>query len=116
MGDTYYRAFGPSDPRRGTKAGVLFDDIVSPHGVSGTVVSVSGQTVTVEDRDNTEKIVHLTASTMIRKLRSAAAVADLKAGDQIIAVGEPGDSGEIEAKLVRIMPPPTSETAPVPSR
>ena len=109
-GNNYYRAFGPSDPHKDGPFGAFFDDVTSGHGVSGTIASITGSTITVTDKDGTEKIVQIGSDTVIRKDRTTIALSDLQVGDTIVAIGSPGDNGEIDAKIIRDLPPPPDAT------
>ena len=112
-GDSYYKAFGPSDPRKEGTLGSFFDDLSGGHGVAGTIVSVSGQAVTVEDHDGTEKVITIDAGTVIKQLRETVTPASLATGQMIVAIGSPGANGETDAKLIRILPPATASPGDV---
>ena len=107
-GDNYYRAFGASDTHGDGPMGGFLDDLSGGHGVAGTIASITGQTLTVEDHDGTEKVVRIESDTVIRKLRDTIQLSDLQVGDMIVAIGSPGDNGEIDAKLIRDLPPPAT--------
>jgi hypothetical protein len=51
-----------------------------------------------------EKIIVLQDSTDIRRFRDVIKSSDLKVDDNIVVIGEPNAKGQIEAKLVRVMP------------
>ena len=104
-GNDYYREFGPNDPHGAGPSGGFMDNLSGGHGVAGTIASITGETITVEDHDGTEKVVRIESDTVIRKLRDTIQLSDLKTGDMIVAIGSPGDNGEINAKLIRDLPP-----------
>lgn len=58
----------------------------------------------IKDRDGTEKIILVTDKTEIRKFRETVKLSDLKIDDYVVVIGEPNDAGQVEAKLIRIMP------------
>lgn len=111
MGDNYYRAFGPQPPAPGER--YFLSDISGAHGVSGKIIGLSIPTFIVSENNGTEKIVRIGDDTLLRKFRSAIAAEDLRTGDLVIVVGEPNDDAEIEASLIRVLPPlPATTTVP----
>lgn len=102
FGDNYYRSFGPMQSASTMK--LLSNSVSDAHGVSGTIVSIDLPTFVVADKDNTEKVVHLENETVIREFRNTLLASDLKTGDFIIVIGEPTDTAEVDAKLVRVFP------------
>jgi hypothetical protein len=42
---------------------------------------------------------------MIERLRETVKISDLKVDDFVVVIGEPNDSGQIEAKFIRLLPP-----------
>ncbi len=63
----------------------------------------------VVSQKNVEKIVVINDQTKIAKHRNAATTTDIQVGDFIVVIGEPNDSGQVIAKLIRLMPPPPYE-------
>ncbi len=58
----------------------------------------------IKGSDNAEKIVSVKDDTAINRFREKIKVGDLKIDDQIVVIGEPNDLGQIEAKLIRVIP------------
>ena len=109
LGENYGRIFG--DEKRpgmmgGIFAGLPFDNLPGGHGAAGAVIKVSSSTIVVSEPNNIEKIVLLSDQTIIRKARDEVKAGDIVIGDFVSIIGEANSKGEIEAKLVRIMPPP----------
>ncbi len=69
--------------------------------VSGKVISVEEETITIETQDVGTKIVALSDSTQISKTIQGS-LADLKAGEQIMVVGLEDASGVIVAQNVSV--------------
>lgn len=107
-GENYYRAFDRNT--KGMIGRMQFDDIPGGHGAAGKVVSVASTTVVVSSRDNTEKIIHISKETLIKKFREEATLKDIVVGDFVVVVGNPNENGAIEAKLVRILPAPENNS------
>ncbi len=105
-GENYHRNFG--GPRGGFFDGFFSDkrDFIESHGVFGQVVKIDGNIIVVKGRDNVEKIVLAKDDTAITRFREDIKLSDLKADDYIVVIGKPNDAGQIEAKLIRVMPPP----------
>jgi hypothetical protein len=58
----------------------------------------------VQDNDGTEKIVLIKDDTSIRSMRDDISKDRLKVDDFIVVIGSPNAQGQIEAKLIRLMP------------
>jgi len=74
------------------------------HGSTGEILSVNLPQIIVSGQDNLEKTVLISTSTVIRQFRENMQSSDLKAGDFVVILGDPNDQGQIDAKLIRIMP------------
>ncbi len=111
MGDNYYRAFG--NPHTGMMGGNVFfeEELPNAYGAAGKILSVTLPTFTIDDR-GVEKIILIENETQMRHFRDVATSSDLKPGDFAVVVGEPNEKSEIEAKLIRILPPPPETAIP----
>ena len=101
MGAKYYRVF---DDKRGGPG--PRDFFTEAHGAVGEIISVNLPTFVVKGPDNVEKVVLINDATEIRKFREAASTTDLAANEFVVVIGEPNDEAQVEARLIRIMPPP----------
>lgn len=79
------------------------EDLVSGHGVAGSIFAIDGSIIKIKTADGVEKAVQITDTTSIRKIRDDITLAGIKTGDKVVVVGEPNDQGVIVAKLVRVM-------------
>ncbi len=107
-GENYHRNFG--GPQGGFFQGFGDRDFISAHGVAGQIIKVelSGDeqaTLVIKGRDEVEKIVIVNKDTAIKGFGKSVKLADLKADDLIVVIGEPNDVGQIEAKFIRVLPP-----------
>ena len=107
-GDNYDRNFG-GHPRggmmRNIPGGNMMDrgfGFMNAHGTDGTILRVGSTTLMVNGRDGTEKTVLITSSTTIKSHRDTITVGEIKPNDQVVIIGEPNESGQIEARLIRI--------------
>ncbi|MFA5936612.1 MAG: hypothetical protein WC822_01900 [Candidatus Paceibacterota bacterium] len=108
-GENYERNFGMRPGRQ------MFgqDNFPNSHGAIGKIIKIELPTIITQDiKDNTEKIILIKDDTQIQKIKENITASDLKIDDSIVVIGTPNEQGQIEAKLIRIMPSP--ELMPVP--
>lgn len=107
-GENYHRNF--AGPRQGFFRDFGRDfvakDFIEAHGVFGQIIKIDGSTLIIRGRDDVEKIVVVTDNTIINRFREKIKLTDLKLNDRIVVIGEPNDAGQIEARLIRVLPPP----------
>ena len=75
------------------------------HGAVGKIIKIELPNLVVEDREGIEKIFIVSDETVIKSFRETLKPSDLKAGEFVVIVGDPDDKTQIEAKLIRIIPP-----------
>lgn len=97
--NNFYRTFGPS-PGGPLQPSDFSDD----HGAVGKIISITLPTMTIEDKDNTEKIIVLSNQTIIKQFRNTLNASDLAVGDYVIVIGQPNSQSQIVAVLVRVLP------------
>ena len=75
------------------------------NGSYGTILKIDGNTITVKDNDgdNTEKSILTDSKTIIIYQRKNIKLSDLKIGENIVVIGQPNSSGQIDAELIRVM-------------
>ena len=105
--ESYHKNFA------GPRGGFLDDwrsfpkgDFISAHGVFGQIIKIEESAIIIKDGNNMERIVAVKDGTIIERLRETVKISDLKVDDYIVVIGEPNDSGQIEAKFIRLLPPP----------
>lgn len=107
-GENYHQNF--AGPRGGFFNGMIRDfsdrDFIGAHGVFGQIIKIDNSTLVIKGQDNVEKIVLVKEDAVIDRFRETVKVSDLKVDDYITIIGEPNEQGQIEAKLIRIMPTP----------
>jgi len=97
----------------GGRFGEFNNNLPNAHGAIGKIIKVELPTIAVlDEKDNTEKTVLVNDKTEILKLRDKINSSELKIDDYIIVIGIPNSSGQIEARLIRILPAPLP-TAPI---
>jgi len=102
--DNYHRNFG--GPKAGFLKGFGDKDFIEANGTVGQVIKVASSTVVIKGRGEIEKIVLINSNTTIKSLEKTIQASDLKVDDMVVVIGEPNNAGQIEAKLIRVMPKP----------
>jgi len=103
-GDNYHKNFG--GPRGGFFKDFTGRDFIEAHGVFGQIIKIDGQMIIIKGQGNVERLVVVKDTTIINRGRETIKISDLKVDDSVVIVGQPNASGQIEAKLIRIMPLP----------
>jgi len=86
-------------------------DFMESNGVFGKIIKVDENSIIVSGKNNIEKIISITDKTTIKKQSKDITISDLKVDDEVVIIGEANDNGQIEAKLIRVMPPmPSTQT------
>jgi len=106
FGDNFERNF--KDPKgkfmqRSIPGG---NNIPGGHGAAGKVISIALPLMVVSSPDNLEKTVVIGSDTQVREFRNSISVDSLKVGDFVIVLGNPNKEGQVDAKLIRLAPPP----------
>ncbi len=103
-GENYHRNF--AGPRGGFFQDMAGRDFIDSHGVIGQIIKIELPTLVIDGKKDAEKIIMLKNDTVIKRDRDTISPNDLKVDDQIIIIGSPNEAGQIEAKLIRVMPRP----------
>ncbi len=103
-GENYYRnIMGPGRPggfgmmdfdRRGFNA----------RSGLGQIIKIDGNSLIIKDQANIEKTILITDKTAIIRDSQNIKIADLKVDDKIVVIGRPNNQGQIEPKLIRVLP------------
>ncbi|MDD5043164.1 MAG: hypothetical protein PHD51_00645 [Patescibacteria group bacterium] len=112
--DNYHQNFG--GPRGGFGMGWSDKDFIEANGTFGQIIKIDAgteperiATLVIKGRGDVEKIILINGETVIKSLKETIQPAELKINDFLVAIGEPNDTGQIAAKLIRIMPTPPAE-------
>jgi hypothetical protein len=102
-GENYYRnIMGPGG------AGMGMMDFNRPgfnaRGGLGQIIKIDGNSLIIKDQANVEKTLLITDKTAIIKNNQNIKATDLKIDDKIMIIGQPNDQGQIEPKLIRVLP------------
>lgn len=106
-GENYENNFGsPHRMQLGKGIGDM-RNLPNAHGAIGKIIKVELPNMVVLDgKDNTEKIIVLGDDTEIRMMRDILKEEELKEDLDVMVIGAPNSSGQIEARLIRVLPPP----------
>lgn len=105
-GENYERNFGMF-PGKTPLGGMGRDDnMPNPHGVIGKIIKIELPRIIVQDKDGTEKVVTLKEDTQIQRMKEKMEARELKIDNFVVIIGSPNEEGQIEAKLIRIIPSP----------
>ena len=104
-GENYSKNFGPK--HRNPIGGALAPDVFpNAHGAIGKIIRIELPTITVSDKDGLEKSILITDDTDIHLMRGDVSPDKLALDNYIVVIGSPNSQGQIEAKLIRILPAP----------
>jgi len=104
--DEYHRNFGgPQGGVFGEFAG-MNNGLPNANGSFGQIIKIDTTTgtLTIKDVNNVEKNILVTDKTTIIYQRKNIKISELKLDEDVIAIGDPNDSGQIQAKLIRVFP------------
>lgn len=77
-------------------------DFRNGHGIAGSIISIADNTIVIKDQENKEISIAVTDKTIIKDNRNDIKISDLKQDEKIVIIGKPGDSGVINADLIRV--------------
>lgn len=109
-GENYHKNFG--GPRGGFFKEFRGGDFIEGYGTAGQIIKIDDITSTstpslvIKGTKGAEKIILIKDATVINRLKEALKSSDLKVDDYVVIIGKPNEAGQIEAKLIRIMPAP----------
>lgn len=117
-GKNYAKNFG--SPHMGPRIKIVgenfgnFNNLPNAHGAIGRIIKIESSSIIVfDEKDNTEKVIIINDKTEIRNMRDSITKDQLKIDDNVVIIGVPNSSGQIEAKLIRFLPAPFEMSARV---
>lgn len=103
LGEKYFNAFGKEEKRG--MPNFMRDDFAGAHGTAGRIVKIELPQLLIEDQEGIEKTILITQQTEVMAFRQKIKAGDLKIDQNVVVVGTPNDQAQIEAKIIRLMPP-----------
>jgi hypothetical protein len=102
--DNYHRNF--AGPREGFMRGWGDRDFIESNGVFGQILKIEGNNIVIKGRNDVENVIVTNDKTVIKRFNETVKISDLKTDESIVVIGEANSQGQIEAKLIRLMPVP----------
>jgi hypothetical protein len=85
----------------------MINQMPNPNGAIGKIIKIEeGSVIVMDEKDQTEKIILIDDDTEVRFMREKVEYNNLRIDDFIVVLGNPGAQGQIEARLIRLMPFP----------
>jgi len=104
--ENYHRNFG--GPQGGFMGNLRMmppnSEFIESYGTFGQIIKIDGSTLVIKGRNDVERIILTKDDTIIKRGGETIKPADLKIDEYIVVIGEPNDAGQIEAKLIRVLP------------
>ena len=112
-GEQYHRNFG------GPSGGFIQNGLRVPppnsHGTFGKIISAEFPEFIVLSPEGVEKVIYVGEEvSIVKNLRDKGEISDLTIDAHVVVIGEPNENAQIEAKLIRIVPPPKNSSSSVP--
>lgn len=104
--EQYHRNF--AGPKGGFLGEIIGPDkeFTSANGCFGEIIKIDNNILIVKDINNVEKNILVGEKTTIVFQRKNIKLSDIKIGDRVVIIGSANDEGQIEAALIRVIPPP----------
>jgi hypothetical protein len=77
-------------------------DFRNGHGIAGTIMSIADNNIVIKDRSGKENTITVNDKTIIKNGPADIKITDLKNDESVVVIGSPGDSGVINADLIRV--------------
>ena len=104
--ENYYRNF-TGRPGPGPLMPMGMDaEYMNPHGTDGSIIKIDGDTILIKEDEGSEKTIVVRTDTSIKNGQSDVKLSELKSNDNIVVLGSPDSSGQMQAKLIRVVPNP----------
>lgn len=78
------------------------------HGVVGEILSIADNSFVVKDLFGKENAVTVNEKTLVKSGRTTLVSSDLKVGDRVAVIGQPSETGSVDARFIRVLVEPTS--------
>lgn len=103
-GENYHRTF--AGPRNGFLRDFSGKDFIGSNGIFGQIMKIDDSKLILKGRDDVENIVSVKENTTMKRFGDIIHIHDMAPNDYVVVIGDPNDLGQIEAKFIRVMPPP----------
>lgn len=103
-GDNYHKNF--AGPKRGFGGDFNNKEFMDANGLFGQIIKVDGHNFIIRGKNDMEVFIRLNDGTIIKRFKETVAPRDLTINDMAVIIGEPNNVGQIDARFVRLLPPP----------
>lgn len=79
-------------------------NFMNANSAVGLVIRVDTSTLIIKEDDGAEKSILISDKTSIRRFQDAILTSDIKVDEKVVVLGAPSTTGQIEARLIRVMP------------
>lgn len=79
-------------------------NFMKSNGAFGDILKIENSTITVKGRNEAEKNILVDKNTQFESGDTNIKLENLKVGDQILVIGSPNEAGQVQAKIVRLIP------------
>ena len=110
LGENYRNIFTNQPPSLGEK--ISDSSFTDANGAAGKIIRINDPLLFIEEPNDGEKIISTDNTTVIRMFRNEIPFSQLKTDQSVVVVGDPTNDGTINAKLIRVVPPPASIPRP----
>jgi len=100
--EQYHKNF--AGPANGFFSDIDDRQFTETNGSFGKIINMTDNTITITGADNVEKNIVITPKTVIVCQRNNLKISDLNVGDTIVVLGNPDNTGKIQAGLIRVLP------------
>ncbi len=79
-------------------------NFMDANSATGSVIKIDTSTLIIKDDDGMEKSILISDKTSIRRFQDTILPSDIKVDEKVVILGAPSTTGQIEARLIRVMP------------
>lgn len=76
---------------------------MSGHGVFGKIIETDDDSIVIKTDSDYERLILVDKNTIIKLVQENVSFKDLKVDQNVVIIGGPGSTGEIVAKLIRVI-------------
>jgi hypothetical protein len=102
LGQNYHELF--EGPERHLSRDFRGRNFMDANSAIGLVIKIDTSTLLIKGDDGMEKSILISDNTSIRRFQDTILPSDIKIDERVIILGAPSTTGQIEARLIRVMP------------
>lgn len=102
LGQNYHELF--EGPERRLSRDVKGRNFMNANSAVGSVIKIDTSTLIIKGDDGMEKSILISDKTLVRRFQDTILPSDIKVDEKVVVLGAPSSTGQIEARLIRVMP------------